>query len=173
MIQLETERLIMRMWREDDFEPFARMCADPEVMRYLTKEGRPLTRMEAWRNLAFFIGHWHLRGYGHWAVEEKASGNLIGRIGFLEPEGWPDFEIGWTLVREHWGKGYAIEGARRALAYAFTEMNRDRVISLILPGNRASISVAERLGEKFEGRANVGGLDALVYGMRRDEWGGA
>ena len=160
----------MRMWREDDFEPYASICADPEVMRFLNKEGKPLTRQEAWRQLAFLTGHWHLRGYGHWAVEEKSSGNLVGRIGFLNPEGWPDFEIGWTLGREYWGRGYAIEGARRALEYAFTELDRDHVVSLILPGNQASVSVAERLGEKLKGSAEVAGLHVLVYGMDRDAW---
>jgi RimJ/RimL family protein N-acetyltransferase len=173
MIQLETDRLIMRMWRENDFEAYARICADPEVMRYLNKDGKPLTRSEAWRQLAFLIGHWHLRGYGHWAVEERASGNLVGRIGFLNPEGWPDFEIGWTLGREYWGKGYAIEGARRALEYAFMEFKRERVISLIRPGNQGSINVAQKLGEKLEGRTEVDGLDLLVYAIRRDAWQGA
>lgn len=170
MIQLETERLNMRMWREDDFEAYARICADPDVMRYLNKEGKPLSRLEAWRHLAFLIGHWHLRGYGHWAIEEKESGNLVGRIGFLYPEGWPDFEIGWTLGREYWGKGYAIEGARRALAYAFTELDREHVVSLIRPGNQGSINVAERLGEKLEGQTEVAGLEVLVYGIHRNAW---
>jgi RimJ/RimL family protein N-acetyltransferase len=110
MVKLETERLILRMWREEDFESYAHICADPQVMRHLN-QGKPLTRLEAWRHMAFLVGHWHLRGYGHWAVEEKASGNLAGRIGFLNPEGWPGFEVGWTLGREYWGKGYATEGA--------------------------------------------------------------
>lgn len=170
MTELETERLILRMWREDDFEAYARICADPDVMRYLTKEGKPLTRLEAWRHLAFLIGHWHLRGYGHWAVEEKSGGSLVGRIGFLYPEGWPDFEIGWILGREYWGRGYAIEGARRALEYAFTELDREHVVSLIRPGNQGSINVAEKLGEKLEGRTEVAELEVLVYGIHRDAW---
>jgi RimJ/RimL family protein N-acetyltransferase len=166
MVRLETERLILRMWREeDDFEPYARMCADPEVMRFLG--GQTFSRMEAWRHMALLVGHWHLRGYGHWAVEEKASGQMIGRIGFLYPVGWPDFEIGWTLAREHWGKGYAIEGARRALEYAFTELDREHVISLIHPENQGSIRVAERLGERVEGKAEMFGMELLVYGIDR------
>ena len=169
MMRLETERLILRMFREDDFETYAKICADPEVMRYLG-EGKPYPRLEAWRHMAFLVGHWHLRGYGHWAVEEKASGQLVGRIGFLNPEGWPGFEIGWTLARECWGKGYATEGARRALEYAFTDMNRDHVISLIHPENQASIRVAERLGEKLEGEAEVFGKQVSVYGIDRAAW---
>lgn len=168
MIQLETERLLLRMWREDDFAAYARMCADPEVMRFLG--GKPFTRAEAWRHLAYVVGHWQLRGYGHWAVEEKASGQVIGRLGVQDPEGWPGFEIGWTLARESWGRGFATEGARKALDYAFTELGREHIISLIHPDNKASIRVAERLGETVEGRAEVFGMDVLVYGINRATW---
>ena len=164
-VQLETERLLLRTWREEDIDAYARICADPEVMRYLG--GKTFTRLEAWRHMAFLIGHFHLRGYGHWAVEEKASGNLIGRLGFLNPDGWPGFEIGWTLGREHWGKGYAVEGARKALEYAFTELDQAHVISLIHPENQASIKVAERLGEKLEGKTELLGIEVLVYGIDR------
>jgi RimJ/RimL family protein N-acetyltransferase len=167
-IQLETERLLMRMWREDDFEAYAEICADPEVMRYLG--GKPLSRLDAWRNMAMMVGHWHLRGYGHWVVEEKASGKFIGRIGFLNGEGWPGFELGWTLARHAQRKGYATEGARRALEYAFTKMDRDHVISLINPPNAASIRVAERLGEKLEGRTELFETEVLIYGIDRETW---
>lgn len=168
-VQLETDRLLLRMWRAEDFESYAKICADPEVMRYLV-DGRPLARAEAWRQMAFLIGHWYLRGYGYWAVEEKASRNLIGRIGFMNPEGWPGFEIGWTLARECWGKGYATEGARRALEYAFTEMGCAHVISLIHPENQASIRVAERLGEALEGRTAPFEQLVLIYGINRERW---
>jgi RimJ/RimL family protein N-acetyltransferase len=168
MVTLETERLNLRMFREDDFEPYARICADEDVMRYLG--GKTLTPAEAWRHLAFLLGHWQLRGYGHWAVEEKATGEMIGRIGFLNPAGWPGFEIGWTLGRDSWGKGYATEGARRALHYAFTELAQEHVISLIHPENRASIRVAERLGETHEGHAEIVGIQVLVYGIDREDW---
>ena len=127
-------------------------------------------RLEAWRHLAYLIGHWQLRGYGHWAVEERSSGKMIGRLGFFNPEGWPGFEIGWTLSRESWGKGYATEGARRALHHAFTEMGRDHVISLIHPENKASIRVAERLGEKVEGKTEIVGIGVLIYGISRERW---
>lgn len=163
--RLETQRLVLRMWSEDDFEPYAKLCADPDVMRFLG--GKTYDRTEAWRAMASIIGHWHLRGYGHWAVEEKASGKFAGRIGFLNPEGWPGFELGWTLAKEFWGKGYATEGARRALEYAFTKLDRNHVISLIHPENLASIRVAERLGEKLEGTAKIFGNDVLVYGLDR------
>lgn len=158
------------MWRGDDFEEFARICADEEVMRYIG--GKAYSRLEAWRHMAYHVGHWHLLGFGHWAVEEKASGRFIGRMGFLHPEGWPGFEVGWTLARESWGRGYATEGARKMLEYAFTEMNRDHVISLIHPENKGSIRVAEKMGETVEGRTEVLGIPVLIYDISRDAWRG-
>lgn len=169
MIKLETERLILRMWQKDDFEAVVRLLSDPEVMRYVTP-GRPLTRAEAWGNFAYGVGHWHLRGYGFWAVEEKESGDLVGRIGFGRPEEWPGIEFGWILGREYWGRGYAVEGARRALNYCFTEMGLDHVISSIQPENVASIRVAERLGEELEGENEMSGLNWLIYGINREKW---
>jgi len=157
------------MFTLEDAAAYARIAADPEVMRYLG-EGKPFNSHEAWRHMAFLVGHWQLLGYGHFAVEEKATGNLIGRIGFLNPAGWPGFELGWTLARESWGKGYASEGARRALRYAFEELDRDHVISLIQPENKPSIKVAERLGEKLEGRTEVMGTEVLIYGIDRANW---
>lgn len=169
VVTLQTERLVLRMFREEDSDAYAAMCADPEVMRHLG-EGRTLTRGEAWRQMAMILGHWRLRGYGLWAVEERATGALLGRIGFFNPEGWPGFELGWVLRREAWGKGYATEGARRALAHAFTDMGRPRVISLIYPANAASIRVAERLGQRLERRTELYGHDVLVYGIDRASW---
>jgi RimJ/RimL family protein N-acetyltransferase len=165
--ELETERLKLRMWRESDIDAYADMCADPVVMRYLGP-GKTMTRHEAWRSMAFFIGHWQLRGYSHWAVEEKATGAMIGRIGFLNPEGWPAFEIGWTLGRHAWGKGYATEGAKAALQYAFGPLDQRHVISLIHPDNTPSMKVAERIGETLEGKTRLlGEWDVLVYGIHR------
>ncbi len=164
--ELETDRLKLRMWRESDLDDYAEMSADPAVMQYLTL-GKLATRADTWRSIAFFMGHWEMRGYGHWAVEEKATGRMIGRIGFLNPEGWPGFEIGWTLARHAWGKGYATEGGKRALAYAFKELDQPHVISLIHPDNKPSMRVAERLGERLEGHARVNEVDVLVYGIDR------
>jgi RimJ/RimL family protein N-acetyltransferase len=128
--RLETARLILREWQEGDFDAYARLCADPEVMRYLG--GKTFSVLEAWRHMAYLVGHWALRGFGHWAVEEKATGQFVGRLGFQEPQGWPGFEVGWTLAKDRWGRGYATEGATTALDYAFSTMGRARVISLTL-----------------------------------------
>jgi RimJ/RimL family protein N-acetyltransferase len=170
MITLETERLVLRMLRESDLDAYAEMCADAEVMRYLGT-GTTFTRSEAWRNMAMMIGHWQLRGYGMWAVEER-GGPLIGRIGLWRPEGWPGLEVGWMLRRASWGHGYATEGGRAALGHAFAVMRCAHLVSLIHPENRASIRVAERLGERLEGQTQIVGIETLIYGIRRAEWVG-
>ncbi len=164
---LETERLRLRPFRPSDFDDYATMCGDPEVARHLAVR---FSREQSWRHLAFLIGHWRLRGYGMWAVEQRETGAFLGRIGFADPDGWPGCELAWTLVRHGWGYGYATEGARAALAYAFTSLNKDRVISLIQPENRASIRVAERLGECLQGRTDLLGREMLCYGIDRESY---
>ena len=98
---LTTERLTIRPFALRDFDAYAAMLADPLVTRYLGAGGT-LGREEAWRHLAMLIGHWELRGFGMWAVTERGRDEMIGRVGFFEPEGWPGFEIGWTFARHAW-----------------------------------------------------------------------
>jgi RimJ/RimL family protein N-acetyltransferase len=114
--------------------------------------------------LAWLLGHWELRGYGPWAVEEKGTKSFVGRIGLLHPEGWPGIEISYVLARSFWGKGYATEGGRAAMTYAFHKFKIPRLISLIHPDNRASVGVAEKLGETFEREMDFNGRTILVYG---------
>lgn len=166
---LETERLRLRSFRRSDVDDYAALHADPEVMRFLGGEG-PWDRDRAWRHLAYVIGHWPLGGAGMWAVEQKETGRFVGKIGFSGPEGWTGFELSWCLVRRWWGHGYATEGARAALAYAFNVLHKDRVISLIQPDNLASIRVAERIGETLQGRTGLHGRDMLCYGIDRDTY---
>lgn len=165
---LETDRLYLRQFRESDLDAYAEMCADPEVMRYLS--GQSMSRFEAWRSMAMMLGHWQLRGYGMWAVEEKTSGEMIGRIGGWRPEGWIDFEIGWTLRRAFWGKGYAIEAAQASVKYAFEQLDRPHIISLINPANWRSIRVAEQLGETLFGKTELFDKEVLVYRLERQDW---
>lgn len=165
-VELETPRLRLRKFGERHWEPYAAMCADPEVMRYLGT-GVILSRDETWRAIASMLGHWQLRGYGMWALESRETGELVGRAGFLNPAGWPGFELGWVLARSHWGKGYAREAAREALRHAFDVLEQDRVISLIREANAPSIRVAEAIGEKPSGEVELLGAKALVYEIRR------
>lgn len=162
--ELETERLRLRMLCEADLDAVAAMHADPEVARYLSQNGQPMTRHHAWRTMAAVLGHWQLRGYGAWAIEEKASGQLVGRGGLWRPEGWPDLEVGWTLARAAWGKGYATEMAKAAMTQARERLGARHIVSVILPDNARSIRVAERLGERFEGIFELDAMKLHVYG---------
>ncbi len=162
---LETPRLRLRPFVEADWPAYAVMCADTEVMRHIGTGG-PQSQEDAWRTMAAFLGHWALRGYGMYALEHRESGVLLGRVGYLDPPGWPGFELGWLLGREHWGHGYAREAASAALRHAFEHMRRDRVISLMRPDNQRSIAVAEAIGERLHGQLELMGSKALVYEVR-------
>jgi RimJ/RimL family protein N-acetyltransferase len=168
---IETERLILRGWREDDLDAYAEMMADPEVMRFL---GGPSARGDSWRSMATMIGHWALRGFGLWAVERKRDGVLIGRVGVQYPEGWPSTEVAWTLGRAYWGQGYATEAAKASLDYGFKTTSLGKLISLIDPENQASLRVAQRLGYTKGGKAtlviNKGAFECDVWEMPRDRW---
>jgi RimJ/RimL family protein N-acetyltransferase len=163
---LKTERLIMRGWREADLDPYAEMCADSEVMRYIGS-GRPLERDEAWRQIAIFIGHWTLRGYGLWALERKADGGFVGRVGLWRPEGWPGLELGWSLARSCWGQGYATEAGQAAMDFAWDGLGARELISLIHPDNQPSRRVAERLGMQVDRREMLGAMEVLVFRRSR------
>jgi RimJ/RimL family protein N-acetyltransferase len=164
--ELTTERLLLRGLRADDLDAYARMYADPDVMRFL-EDGRPLDRAAAFRSMAVHLGHWQLRGYGQWALEDRATGELVGRAGLWQPEGWPGLEVGWLLERRSWGRGFATEAGRAAIEYAFRVPGSEKVISLIRPENHASIRVAHRLGESYEGTVELVGVRASVYGVHR------
>src|SRR6266487_3537756 len=98
---LATERLILRPWEAKDFDVYAGMCAEPEVIRLTTVDGKPMSRADAWGAFAYQLGHWDLRGYGQFAIVERVANVIIGRAGPWKPEGWPDFEIQCALRREY------------------------------------------------------------------------
>ena len=159
---LETDRLLLRQFLESDVDLYSRICADPEVMRFVG-DGRTLGRQETWRAVAAALGHWVLRGYGLYAVEEKLTGNFIGRIGLINPEGWPGLEAGWLLGRAHWGRGYATEGAKAVVRMAYESVGATHLISLIRPENRASIRVAQKLGGIRESTIEMHGGPVHIY----------
>ena len=167
-MQIETERLILREIDMDrDFEPWARAHADEETVRYLG--GKVMSPPQVWRFMAAVIGHWQIRGYGFFSVEEKETGGWVGHVGPWYPEGWPGQEIGWTITREHWGKGYATEAALASLGYVFNTLGWKRVIHVISPGNTASVAVARKIGSEFlgtqQGLAAVTDETVEIYGQ--------
>ena len=145
---LETARLTLRALSQDDFPALAEFYAS-DRSKFV---GGPQRPDQAWRSLAGEIGHWTLRGYGRWAVEEKATGKFCGVVGLWNPEGWPEEEIGWDLMNGFEGKGYATEAAKAARDYAYGTLGWTTAISLVADGNDGSAGVAKRLGAEWESR---------------------
>jgi RimJ/RimL family protein N-acetyltransferase len=144
---LETERLTMREPRNDDFEPIAAFLASHRARHV----GGPYVRLHAWRAFAATLGHWDLRGYGMWAVEERSAGTLVGLVGLYDPEGWIAREIGWWLVSPaHEGRGLAREAALTARRFAYEVAGWREAFSVIDPENERSIRLAERLGCRLD-----------------------
>lgn len=153
MTEIQTPRLLLRRWNDDDLAPMAEINADPEVMRWIADgsvrdPGQTAQSIELWEE------EWDEEGFGLFAVELLASGELIGFTGlsvprFL-PEVLPAVEIGWRLGRQYWGQGYASEAAHAALEFALQDRGLDRVVSISTVGNDASENVMRKLGMVLE-----------------------
>ncbi len=164
---ITTDRLILRCIDSADLDRWVEISSDPEFYRHL---GGPTDRAGVWRNMALQLGHWALRGYGLWAVEEKTTGNLVGRVGLWGEEDWPGVEAAWFLDPAVWGRGYATEAGAAAIRFAFEKVGVDEVISVIRPDNTRSIRVAERLGETFQRTEFLHGADKSIYAVTREKW---
>ena len=147
MPPIETRRLLLRPWRAEDLAPFAALNADPRVMEFLPK---PLTREESVARVRQEAEHFARHGFGKWAVQVKDGPPFIGYVGLavasFEAHFTPCVEIGWRLAADHWGKGYATEGARAVLAFAFERAGLAEVVSFTVPANVRSRRVMERIG---------------------------
>ncbi|NDV99132.1 GNAT family N-acetyltransferase [Salipiger sp. PrR002] len=145
--RLETERLILRGPEPSDAEAMIAFLLDPVRAEGF---GGYAHRGDAWRWFALNVGHWHLRGYGYFTIEDKASGQPAGICGVWNPEGWPEPEIGWVVFDGFEGKGIAREAALRVRRYAYEDLGLSTITSNIVPGNTRSVALAERLGAVYE-----------------------
>lgn len=151
-IRIETDRLVLRPLGPEDVESHLEMMADPKVAAFLTPDGKVRSRAEEWRAAACYIGHWDIRGYGFFSVEEKESGRWVGRVGPWMPEGWPGLECGWSIASPYWGRGYAPEAAIAAVRWTFERFpDLSRIISVIDAENVNSQTVARKIGEARSG----------------------
>ena len=145
--ELRTERLWLRRWLEDDRLPFARLNTDPRVMEFLP---RPFLRGESDAVAGRIEAHFQKHGFGLWAVEIPGITRFAGFIGLaipgFEAPFTPCIEIGWRLDAEHWNRGYATEGARAALEFAFRSLQVEEIVSFTVPGNIRSRRVMEKIG---------------------------
>ena len=164
---LETARLRLRGHRLEDFSDSARMWADPVVTRYI--RSTPFTPEETWSRLLRYIGHWALQGFGYWAIEEKATGNFTGEVGFADYRrditpslaGIP--EIGWVLASQAHGKGFATEAVRAVIEWGDSQLAQKKTACIIAPENGASVRVAEKCGYREAQRTTYHGNPTVIY----------
>lgn len=157
--ELQTERLRLRPWRETDHPLLAKFYASEES-RFV---GGPLDADDTWRRMAMFVGHWSLRGFGPWVIEDKASARQAGYSGLWFPAGWPEREIIWIVFEDFRGRGYATEAASSAREHAFRRHAWPTAVSYINPANRASENVAKRLGARRETQITLRGQPTDVW----------
>ena len=168
-MRLETERLVLRPLTLDDLDDLARFVADPETMRYIGAGGAR-TRDQARNSLEWMIETFQRQGFGHFGVERKEDGALVGRAGLnvWDPSDWSitrldeaagpvEIEIAYLFGRDYWGQGLATEAATAVRDWALGELGFERLIALIYPDNVRSIGVARNLGMEPEGEAELGG----------------
>ncbi|WP_188053418.1 GNAT family N-acetyltransferase [Sphingosinithalassobacter sp. CS137] len=168
---LVTPRLILRPLTGADFDDWVAFHGDAETMRFL---GGPQPRSVAWRSLCAMAGAWTIRGFGMFAVEERASGRWVGRVGPWQPEGWPGTEVGWGVAPAFSGRGYAFEAAVAAIDFAFDVLGWDDVIHTIHPDNARSIRLAERLGSTRRQLVALppplDHMTVIAWGQRAADW---
>jgi len=158
---IESDRLILRTFQEADWKDLFPYYSDAEATRYTI--GRTLTEGETWRTMATMIGHWTLRKFGPYALEDKKSGKVIGVTGLWYPNDWPEPEIKWGLTRNYHRQGYASEAARRVKAMAKEYLPQTSLISLIHPQNEPSIQLALAVGCTFEKTYEFRGGEYRIY----------
>lgn len=164
--RVATPRLLLRGFRASDLDVFAASFGDPVTAQFV---GGVVDRRAAWRMLATGVGLWTLTGTGWWAVEEVATGELVGTVGAFvreAPTAW--LELGWTVVRSRWGQGIAREAARAAASFAFERRGVPRVIAHIDPQNVASVRVSAHLGMRYDGEVDFYGEPTGRYSLERD-----
>lgn len=166
--QLQTERLLLRAMREDDLDGYEAMFSDERVYEWFG--GQVVDRAEMWRSIAMHLGHWVLRGYGQWSLENRVTGELVGRAGLWQPEGWPGLEVGWAVAPALWKRGYATEAGTAARDWAFENLDVEELVSVTLPHNAASRRVMEKIGLTYDRTELVAGHEQVVYRILRSEW---
>lgn len=170
-LRLETSRLILRPPRLEDLDGWTQMMSDEPSARFI---GGIAPRSVCWRQIMAMIGAWHSEGFAMFSVIEKESGRWVGRLGPWQPDGWPGTEIGWAILRECWGRGYAVEGAAAAMDWSFDTLGWSNVIHSIAPENIPSQRVAQKLGSRNLGPGRLPPpfeADAVdLWGQTREEW---
>ena len=168
MHELETARVRLRLFTPEDLDALSQIFSKPTVLRYLGKQGDPMTREETETALLSMISHWRRHGFGRWAVVDKETETLIGCAGLRSFEGVG--ELVYLLDEPFWGVGLATEIARACLRYAFEVQQMNHVIGLIKLQNLASRRVMEKIGMSFEMERILFDIEVAQYKLTRAEY---
>ena len=168
---IETERLVLRVPRIEDFERYAELLADEVACRFI---GGHMPRPAAWRRFLQMPGAWAVQGFAMFSVIEKSSGLWLGQLGPWQPEGWPGTEVGWAFHRDAWGKGHAHEGAVAAIDWAFEHLGWVEVVHCIDADNVPSQALARKLGSRVLRQSAMPApyehVVVDIWGQSREEW---
>ena len=167
MPEIETERLLLRMFCPDDLDNLAGLFSDPEVMRYVG-EGNTVNREETDKALQSIIKHWETHGFGRWAAVDRVTNEFVGFGGLRSLLGTP--EVVYHFATAHWGKGLATELARASLRFGFEGRSFDRIVAIAKPKNAASIHVMEKLGMHYEMHTSYYSFEVIQYEIKREEF---
>src|ERR1700730_6327707 len=164
---IETERLLLRMFRSEDLDDLTGLLRDPDVVKYVG-DGKPVDREEAEKALKSIIKHWETHGFGRWLVVDKKTQDFIGFGGLRSLFGTP--EVVYHLAKAYWGMGLATELARASVRFGFEEHQFERIVAIAKPDNGASIHVMEKIGMLYEMHTSYYDMDVIQYAITRADF---
>ena len=157
--RITSDTLILRGYEESDFPRFAQFAASDRAQFV----GGPMDAADSWRSFLAAMGHWALRGYGMWIIEDRASGQVAGRAGIIFNDGWHEPELGWHIYDGFEGQGVAYRACVMAREYSAQNFGLDRVMSYICSDNHRSLRLATRLGATFEKNVTMRGAPVELW----------
>ncbi|KAF3889151.1 MULTISPECIES: GNAT family N-acetyltransferase [Nostocales] len=166
MPEIETARLRLRHFSQNDFQDLYRLYSDAEVMKYLSMR----TREQTQASLSKQIQHWQQHNFGMWAVVERESGKIIGRCGLGFLDNTSEVELGYVFDKSYWNRGIATEASKATLKYGFLEAKLERIVAIAKPENTASVRVIQKVGMTYQKSTRYYGHDVVYYAITRDEW---
>jgi RimJ/RimL family protein N-acetyltransferase len=168
MSRIETERTILRLFAMNDLDDLASILGNPQVMKYLEIDCKPVSREQTKTTIASIIRHWENNGFGRWAVVCREDNKLIGMAGFRAHEDIA--ELVYVLDEPYWGRGLATEIAAAILKYGFEKHDFSRIIAMTRPENAASRRVLDKIGMPFVGEVVIYGISAVEYAVTREDF---